>query len=168
MPYRTKMDPYESLTIEFSEDSYYYMDMVIRDTGFTQPPEWNLRDPDNRFMLDSIPRIAVDRGERENIFLSEENITKGSSVKIKAESNVLVFLNYDRDQLYSAQGMDLIPGLTPPTMRGMPDLKVGIVGISGLIIVLDMLIVAQGQRTLFDMFGRRRDSGSSIKVTKDG
>jgi hypothetical protein len=168
MPYDTKLDPYESLTIEFSEDSYYYMDMVIRDTGYTQPPEWNLKDPDNRFMLDSIPRIAVDRGERETIFLSDENITKGSNVRIKTDENVLVFLNYDRDQLNSAQGMDLIPGLTPPTIRGMPDLKVIIVTVSGLIIALDMLIVAQGHQTIFQFFTKKKGAVSVDTLGRDG
>lgn len=157
MPFKTKMDPYESITLEFSEDSYYYMDMVIRDTGFIQPPEWNFRDPDNRFILDSIPRIAVDRGERDKIFLSEENITKGSFVKVDAAKNVMVFLNYDRDNVYSAQGIDLIPGLTPPTMRGMPDPIVITVVLSGLVIALDMLIVAQGHRTIFGLFDHRKD-----------
>jgi hypothetical protein len=151
-PYETKLEPYEHVTIEFSEDSYYYMDMVISDTGYTQPPEWNLKDPDNRFMLDSIPRIAVDRGERDNIFLSEENITKGSTVRIKSDEQVLVFINYDRDHLYSAQGMDLIPGLTPPTFRGMPSFFVIIVVISGLIMAVDMLMIVQGNRSIVDFF----------------
>ena len=167
MPYKKTLDPFESVTIEFSEDSYYYMDMVIRDTGYTQPPEWTLRDPDNRFRLDSIPRIAVDRGQREEIFLSEENITKGSRVKVSADHNVLVFINYDRDYLYSAQGVDLIPGLTPPTFRGLPDPIAIVVVVSGLIIALDMVMVAHGSRSMIDIFlpsGR----GSKRNDSKDG
>lgn len=158
LPFKESLDPYESVTMEFSEDSYYYMDMVIRDTGYTQPPEWNYLDPDNRYMLDSIPHIAVDRGEREKIFLSEENITKGSKVKISSDENILVFINYDRDDLYSAQGSDLIPGLTPPTYRGMPDPIVMIVAISGLILAIDMLIVAQGGKSIIDIMkkGKRK------------
>jgi hypothetical protein len=156
LPFEERLDPYEMVTIEFSEDSYYYMDMVIRDTGYTQPPEWNYRDPDNRFILDGNPHIAVDRGQRETIFLSEENITKGSRVEIEAEKNVLVFINYDRDDVYSAQGMDLIPGLTPPTPRGMPDLIVIIVVFSGLVLAVDMLVVSQGGKSIVDIINIKR------------
>lgn len=152
LPFNTELDPYGSITLEFSEDSYYYMDMEISDTGYTQPPEWTFRDPDNRFMLDGIPHIAVDRGQRETILLTEEDIIGGSTVKINSDNNVMVFINYDMDDQYSAQGMDLIPGLTPPVKRGMPDLIVIVVAVSGLIIALDMLVVSQGSRSIVDVF----------------
>jgi hypothetical protein len=107
-------------------------------------------------MLDSVPHIAVDRGERDKVFLSEENITKGSKVRIRSDSDILVFINYDRDEMSSAQGMDLIPGLTPYTPRGLPGLMVIIVAISGLIIAVDMIIITQGGRSIVDIFQKKR------------
>ncbi len=151
LPFKKRLAPYETVTMEYSEDSYYYMDMIISDTGYNQPPEWNYKDPQNRFMLDSVPRIAVDRGLRDKIFLSDENITKGSLVKVSSDGPVMVFINYDRDTLWAPQGVDLIPGLTPPTYRGLPDLLPTIVAIAGAAIIMDMIAVAIGWRSIADI-----------------
>jgi len=151
LPFESELGPHGTVTIEYSEDVYYYMDMVVSDTGHEQDPEWNLKDPHNRFMLDSLPHIAVDRGRRDEISLSEENITKGSLVKVKADSPVMVFINYDRDTVYNPQGMDLVPGLTPPKYRGLPDLVPGLVAFSGLALMVDMMAVACGRRSILDV-----------------
>ncbi|MDG6225937.1 MAG: hypothetical protein QCI82_10560 [Candidatus Thermoplasmatota archaeon] len=148
MPYKKQMKAYETVTIEFSEDSYYYMNMVLSDTNYMQPPEWTLRDPQNRFMLDSVPRIAVDRSLRDSIFLSRENMTRGSLMRVKSDSPVLVFINYDRDTLSSAQGIELIPGLTPPVNRRLPDIIPGFVAVSGMVLMVDMIAVSWGGRSI--------------------
>jgi hypothetical protein len=156
LPYTTRMKPYQTVTIEFSQDSYYYMDMVLSDTGLWQPPLWTTRDPDNRFMLDSVPRIAVDRHDREQVRLTSENITKGSMLYVESEKEVMVFVNYDQDRVWEAQGIELVPGLTPPAYRGMPDLITTIVAISGIFVILDMLFVGSGIRSFSDFYSRER------------
>ncbi|UCE37993.1 MAG: hypothetical protein JSW00_01775 [Thermoplasmata archaeon] len=151
-PYSAKMDVHESVTFDFSESSYYYMDMMIEDTQFKQPPEWTTRDPHNYYALDSTPRIAVDDGDSEEIHLDWENITLGSTVKVKSKHPVMVFINYNRDQRYLPQGIDLIPGLTPPTKRGLPEIPTLIVAVSGLIIAADLLMIPVGRRSLVEVF----------------
>jgi hypothetical protein len=152
MPYKAKMDPYESVTLEFSEDAYYYMDMTLSDTGFKQDPMWTFNDPDRRYALDDIPRIAVDRSDRELIFLSEENITKGSTLTVTASDQVLVFINYNRDQVYYPHGTDLIPGLTPPTFRGLPELPTILVVAGGMIVIADTIMIALGRKSIVEFF----------------
>jgi hypothetical protein len=167
LPFRTQMKPYQTVTMEFSEDSYYYMDMVLSDTGLWQPPLWTIRDPDNRYMLDSVPRIAVDRNDRDEVRLTKENITKGSMLDVKSEKDVMVFINYDEDHVWEAQGIELIPGLTPPTYRGMPDLIAIIVALSGAIIILDMLIVGSGMKSISDFYSRDRAvDAPSVRTVK--
>jgi hypothetical protein len=151
-PYKTKMNSYRAITLDFSEDSYYYMDMTIPDTGYKQPPQWTTRDPDRRYSMDDIPRIAVDRSDRDLISLEWENITKGSTVTIKSDDPVLVMVNYNKDQRRYPQGIDLIPGLTPPTMRGLPDPPTMIVAFSGLVISADILMIAVGRRSIVEVF----------------
>ncbi len=152
LPYKTKMDPYRAVTLEYSEDSYYYMNMIIRDTGFKQPPEWTMRDPHRHYAFNAIPRIAVDDGDEEEIFLSWEDLKEGSTVNIKSSHPVLVFINYNKDQRYYPHGVDLIPGLTPPTMRGLPDPPTLIVAVSGMIIAADVIMIAVGRRSIVEIF----------------
>ncbi len=147
LPYKTKMEPYRALTLDFSEDSYYYMDLYAEHT-----PEWTYSDEYNRYYIDDRPHIIVDYTQQENIFLDWDNITKGSTVKIKSTHPVLVLVNYNKDQPRYPQGMDLIPGLTPPTMRGLPEPPTMIVIFSGMIIAADMLMVAVGRRSIVELF----------------
>jgi hypothetical protein len=151
-PYTGTLKPYESVTLEYSEDSYYYMDMQISDTSFTQAPEWNTRDPGRYYAFDNVPRLAVDRTQRNNIFLSWENITKGGHADVKSSDPVLVFVNYNQDDNDAPQGIDLIPGLTPPTKRGLPELPTLIVAFTGLIISADILMIAVGRRSIVEVF----------------
>jgi len=158
IPYKTQLKAHQPVTFDFSTDSYYSMNMIVEDTGYKQPPEWNYRDPHNRYALDHIPRIDVHDDDVEGFEfrqkVSWENITKGSTVKIESAHPVLVFINYDKDQSYYPQGVDLIPGLTPPTRRSLPDLPATIVFISGIVIAIDMVMVAIGKRSIVEVFGK--------------
>jgi hypothetical protein len=151
-PYKTKMEPYRAVTLDFSEDSYYYMDMIVDATGFKQPPEWTFSDPYNRYYIDDKPHIAVDDGDDEITFLDWNNITKGSTVTVKSEDPVMVLVNHNRDQRYYPKGIDLIPGLTPPTKRGLPDPPTIIVAFSGFIIAADIIMIAVGRRSIVEVF----------------
>ena len=85
-------------------------------------------------------------------FIEWDNITKGSTVKIKAEHPVLVFINYNKAQSYYPQGVDLIPGLTPPVKRGLPEAPTLIVAISGVIIAADVIFITVGKRSMVELF----------------
>jgi hypothetical protein len=152
LPYKTKMDPFRAITLDFSEDSYYYMDMIVDATGFKQPPEWTFSDPYNRYFLDDKPHIAVDDGDDELIFLDWQNITKGSTVTIKSQDPIMVMVNYNKDQYYLPKGIDLIPGLTPPTKRGLPDPPTLIVAFSGFVIAADVIMIAAGRKSMVEVF----------------
>jgi hypothetical protein len=151
-PFKTKMESHESVTIDISEDSYYYMDLVVRDTGYKQPSEWTFSDPDNRYALNNIPRIAVDRGDEELVNLEWKNITKGETLEIKSSSPVMVLINYNKDQKRYPQGIDLIPGLTPPIKRGLPNPPTILVTVSGMIIAADALFITVGRRSIVEVF----------------
>ncbi|MCK5561196.1 MAG: hypothetical protein KAJ51_11400 [Thermoplasmata archaeon] len=153
-PFKQKLKPYQAVTIDFSEDSYYPMDMINPHTQTKEEPKWLYSDPRNRYALDHMPTIAIHEDD-ENTFtqkVSWENITKGSTVKVKSSKPVLVFINYIKDQSYYPQGVDLIPGLTPPTRRSLPEFHTMVVVISGLIIAVDMIIVAVGRRSIVEVF----------------
>jgi hypothetical protein len=154
LPYKTNMDPYKALTFDFSENSYYPMDMINPQTTTKEDPKWLYSDPYNRYVLDDIPRIAI-HDDDPNEFTQEvewENITKGSTVKIKSSSPILVFINYIKDQPRYPHGVDLIPGLTPPTMRGLPGPPTMIVLFSGMIIVADVIMITVGRRSIVELF----------------
>lgn len=158
MPYNIKLDKYQPVTLDFSEDSYYPMDLVNPQTGNPEKSSWLYSDPRDRHFLDRIPRIAVQEDDPETAKLlqkvSFENITQGSVMKIKSEHPVLVFIDYNKDQAYYPQGADLIPGLTPPTKRSLPEFPAMVVIIAGMIIAIDMIIVATGKKSLVESFLR--------------
>jgi hypothetical protein len=151
-PYKTTMGRYKSVTLDFSDHSYYYMDMTLEDTGYEQPPEWTTRDPNRWYDLDAVPRIAVDDGRSEEISLSWKNITLGSTIKVKSTNPVLVFINYDQDVNYIPSGIDLIPGLTPPTKRGLPEIPTLIVAFAGIIIAADAVMIMAGRKSIVEVF----------------
>jgi hypothetical protein len=156
MPYEAKLDKYQPLTFDFSEDSYYEMNLINPSTGNREDPSWLFRDPYNRHHLDRIPRIAVhnDDVEVEKLIhkLSQENITKGSTLKVKAKHPVLVFINYMKDNSYYPQGMDLIPGLGQPAKRGLPDFTAWVVILSGIFIAVDIVLVSIGRKSMIEGF----------------
>lgn len=171
MPYKSKLKSYESVTLDFSKDSYYPMDLINPQSGTREPPSWKIVDPYRRYEVDRVPRIIIHEDDIETYELidkvSWKNITKGSYVKIKADHPVLVFIDYDNSNRYGytrygdysnrwqssyPQGMDLIPGLTPPTKRGLPELPTWIVVISGIVIAIDMAIVGVGRRSMVEFF----------------
>jgi hypothetical protein len=138
--------------LEYSEDSYYFMDMILEDTGYEQPPEWTTRDPYRRHDLDAIPRIAVDHSRVDEYELSRENITLGSTVTVKSTHPVMVFINYNKDDWNFPSGVDLIPGLTPPTKRGLPEIPTIIVAFAGIVLIADVVATAMGRRSIVEVF----------------
>jgi hypothetical protein len=171
MPYKSKLGKYETVTLDFSKDGYYPMDLVNPQTQTKEPSSWKTVDPYRRYQVDRIPRILVHEDDPQTYELidkvSWKNITKGSYVKIKADHPVLVFIDYDNSNRYGytrfgdisnryqssyPQGMDLIPGLTPPTKRGLPELPTWIVVISGMVIAIDMAVVGVGKRSMVEFF----------------
>ena len=152
------MDKYEPITLDFSEDSYYPMNLINPQTESREDPSWLYSDPRNRHFLDRIPRIAVHENDLDTTKLldkvSFENITQGSVLKIKSKYPVLVFIDYNKDQSYYPQGADLIPGLTPPTKRSLPEFPAMVVIVAGIIIAIDMIIVATGKKSLVESFLR--------------
>jgi hypothetical protein len=147
------------------------MDLVNPQTQTKEPSSWKTVDPYRRYQVDRIPRILVHEDDPQTYELidkvSWKNITKGSYVKIKADHPVLVFIDYDNSNRYGytrfgdisnryqssyPQGMDLIPGLTPPTKRGLPELPTWIVVISGMVIAIDMAVVGVGKRSMVEFF----------------
>jgi hypothetical protein len=151
-PYKTTMGRHEAVTLEYSEDSYYFMDMILEDTGYEQPPEWTTRDPYRRHDLDAIPRIAVDHSRVDEYELSRENITLGSTVTVKSTHPVMVFINYNKDDWNFPSGVDLIPGLTPPTKRGLPEIPTIIVAFAGIVLIADVVATAMGRRSIVEVF----------------
>jgi hypothetical protein len=157
LPYKGKLDSYQSLTFDFSEDSYYPLDLVNDQTGTKEPSKWLFVDPYRRYELDYLPSIVIHRDDP-NLFtqkMERENITKGSTVKIKADHPVLVMVNYNKDEIYSPQGVDLIPGLSPPIIRSLPDFPAILVIIAGVIIAIDMLMIVVGRRSIAEVYKKK-------------
>ena len=137
------------------------MNLLNDQSGNQEPPSWLYSDPDRRYAIDSIPRISAHEVSYDVVEddmqpwvqkVSWENITKGSVVTVKASSPVLVLIEYSKDDSNWPQGIDLIPGLTPPSIRGLPEFPTLIVIISGLIIAVDMVIVLVGRKSIVEMF----------------
>jgi hypothetical protein len=164
IPLKKDMSSYQAITLDYSKDGYYPTDLEVEATGFVQKEFWSDIDPENRYAVESTYRVVIDE-EKAPPFrtkLSWTNITRGSTVKIKADKPILVFINYDNYNRYTdplnrwqsnfPQGIDLIPGLTPPSMRGLPDVPALIVIISGIIIAVDMILVTVGRTPIIDLF----------------
>jgi hypothetical protein len=149
LPLAHKLEPYGSMTMELSENSYEYLDLEGQYQRETDAFWSNKNHP-------YVYRIVVDNNKREEVKLSWSNLTKGTTLTVKAEEDVMVFVDYERDYPRYVTGMDVIPGLESPAPRGVPETQPMLVAVGGLIVAIDVLFVMGGHRPLIDQLRKWR------------
>ena len=149
LPLDVELPAYGSMTMEISENSYEYMDLEGQYSRETEAFWSNRNHP-------YVYRIVVDDKLRKEVYLTRDNITKGTTLEVKADKDVEVFVNYNRDFVGYASGIDIIPGLSAPSPRGLPEGQSMLVTMGGIIVAMDVVIVAAGGRSLIDRLWRWR------------
>jgi hypothetical protein len=94
--------------------------------------------------------INLDGAAEQGITLSD--IRNGTVMHIKADRPVMLLLKYNRDEPYDAMAMDLIPGVAPPSPRGMLTPETGIVSVASVMMAVDCVFVIGGRKSFVDMF----------------
>ncbi len=149
LPLATELPPYGSMTLEISENSYEYVDLEGQYARETEAFWSNRNHP-------FVYRIVVDNNKRDEVYLTRENITKGTTLTVKADKDVLVFVDYERDYPRYVTGIDMIPGLKAPEPRGLPEGQPMLVAIGGIVVAADIMVVMGGRRPLIDQLLRWR------------
>ncbi len=149
LPLTVDLPAYSSMTMELSENSYEYMDLEGQYQRETEAFWSNRNHP-------FVYRIVVDNNKREEVMLTWEQL-KGTTLTVKAEKDVMVFVDYDRDHQTYVTGIDLIPGLESPAPRGVPETQGMLVAIGGFIVAIDVLFVMGGHRPLIDQLRKWRN-----------
>jgi hypothetical protein len=137
------------MTVEISETSYEYLDLEGQYARETDAFWSNRNHP-------FVYRIVVDNDLRKEVYLSRENITKGTTLTVEAEGEVMVFVDYNRDFVNYASGADVVAGLQSPAPRGLPEVQPMIVAFGGIIVAMDVLVVAGGRKSLVDRIWKWR------------
>ena len=149
LPLTVDLPAYSSMTMELSENSYEYLDLEGQYHRETEAFWSNRNHP-------FVYRIVVDNNKREEVKLTWDQLTKGTTLTVKAEKDVMVFVDYERDYQTYVTGIDLIPGLESPAPRGVPESQGMLVTLGGLIVAIDVLFVMGGHRPLIDQLRRWR------------
>jgi hypothetical protein len=149
LPLTVDLPPYSSMTMEISENSYEYMDLEGQYQRETDAFWSNKNHP-------FVYRIVVDNNKREEVYLTWDDLTKGTTLSVKAEKEVMVFVDYERDYQRYVTGIDLIPGLESPAPRGIPEGQPMLVAIGGMIVAIDVLFVMGGRNPLIDQLRKWR------------
>jgi len=149
LPLDVQLPAYGSMTVEISENSYEYMDLEGQYSRETESFWSNRNHP-------YVYRIVVDDKLKKTVYLTRDNITKGTTLEVKADKDVEVFVNYNRDLVNYASGIDIIPGLSAPSPRGLPEGQSMLVTMGGIIVAMDVVMVAAGGRSLIDRLWRWR------------
>ncbi len=150
LPLTVDLPAYSSMTMEISENSYEYLDLEGQYQRETDAFWSNKNHP-------YVYKIVVDNNKREEVYLTWDNLTKGTTLTVKAEKDVMVFVNYNRDYQRYATGIDLVPGLESPAPRGIPAVQPMVVAIGGVIVAIDVLFVMGGHRPLIDQLRKWRN-----------
>lgn len=142
----TNMGEENNVKVEFSlVDSVYYQSKV--EPYGTRMWEISESVPsDTRQGLD----INLDGAAEQGIKVSD--IRNGTVLKVSAEKPVMVLLKYNRDEMYEAESMDLIPGIAPPSPRGIPTPQASIVAMASILMAADITLVVGGRRAFVDLF----------------
>ena len=149
LPLSVALPAYSSMTMELSENSYEYMDLEGQYQRETDAFWSNKNHP-------YLYRIVVDNNKREEVKLTWDQLTKGTNLKVKADKDVMVFVDYERDYSGYVTGVDLIPGLESPAPRGLPEGQPLIVAIGGIIVATDVMFVMGGRGPLIDQLRKWR------------
>jgi len=149
LPLETEIPKWGSMTVEISETSYEYLDLEGQYARETDAFWSNRNHP-------FVYRIVVDNDLRKEVYLSRENITKGTTLTVEAEGEVMVFVDYNRDFVNYASGADVVAGLQSPAPRGLPEVQPMIVAFGGIIVAMDVLVVAGGRKSLVDRIWKWR------------
>jgi len=94
--------------------------------------------------------INLDGAAEQGITLGD--IRNGTVMHVKADKPVMLLLKYNRDQQYEAMAMDLIPGVRPPSLRGMITPEMGIVSVASIMMAADCVLVIGGRKSFVDLF----------------
>ncbi len=149
LPLSIELPPYSSMTMELSENSYEYIDLEGQYQRETDAFWSNRNHP-------FVYRIVVDNNLREEINLDWEQLKEGTTLTVKADKDVMVFVDYQRDYPRYVTGIDMIPGLESPAPRGIPEAQPMIVAIGGIIVAIDVMFVMGGHRPLIDQLRKWR------------
>jgi hypothetical protein len=149
LPLDVALPAYGSMTVELSENSYEYMDLQGQ---YARPTDafWSNRNHP------WVYRIVVDTKMKNQVYLTRDNLTKGTTLKVTGSKDLLVFADYERDFQTYATGIDVIPGLRSPTPRGLPEAQSVLVTAGGIVVAMDIVIVAGGGKSLLDKLWKWR------------
>lgn len=150
LPLTVNLPAYSSMTMEISENSYEYLDLEGQYQRETDAFWSNKNHP-------YVYKIVVDNNKRDEVYLTWDNLTKGTTLTVKAEKDVMVFVNYNRDYQRYATGIDIVPGLESPAPRGIPAVQPMVVAIGGIIVAIDVLFVMGGHQPLIDQLRKWRN-----------
>jgi hypothetical protein len=140
------LDSQNTVRVDFSLEKSVHYDASIEPYGVRV---WDISESvpqDTRQGLD----VNLDGAAEQGITLSD--IRNGTVMHVTAKQPVMLFLKYNRDEPYDAEAMDLIPGLQPPSPRGLPSPQLGIVAAASVLIAADCVIVVGGRRSFIDLF----------------
>ncbi|MBM4249055.1 MAG: hypothetical protein FJ149_06410 [Euryarchaeota archaeon] len=84
--------------------------------------------------------------------ITVNDIRNGTVLKVTADKPVMVLLKYNRDEMYETEAMDLIPGIAPPSPRGLPTPQATIVAMASILMAADVTLVVGGRRAFVDLF----------------
>ena len=132
--------------VDFSLVGEVYFDGTIEPYG-TRVWEIAESNPQNvKLGLD----INLDGAAEQGITLGD--IRNGTVMHVKADKPVMLLLKYNRDEQYEAMAIDLIPGVMPPSPRGMPTTETGIVSVASVMMAVDCVFVIGGRKSFIDLF----------------
>ena len=94
--------------------------------------------------------VNLDGAAEQGITLGD--IRNGTVMHVTADKPVMLLLKYNRDQQYEAMAMDLIPGVKPPSPRGMLTPETGIVSVASIMMAVDCVLVIGGRKSFVDLF----------------
>jgi len=94
--------------------------------------------------------INLDGAAEQGITLGD--IRNGTVMHVTAQKPVMLLLKYNRDEPYDAMAIDLIPGVMPPSPRGMITPETGIVTVASMMMAVDCVFVIGGRKSFVDMF----------------
>jgi len=140
------LDQANRVRVDFSLVKSVYYDGTVEPYGVRV---WEIAESDPQNTKRGLD-VNLDGAAEQGISLSE--IRAGVVMNVRSDKPVMLLLKYNRDDPYDAMAMDLIPGLQPPSPRGLPSAQTGIVAMASLLMAADCTLVIGGRRAFIDLF----------------
>jgi hypothetical protein len=135
-----------NVRVDFSIVKEVYYESSVEPLGVRV---WEIAESDPQNIKRGLD-INLDGAAEQGITLGD--IRNGTVMHVKADKPVMLLLKYNRDQPYDAMAMDLIPGVQPPSPRGMLTPETGIVSFASVMMAVDCVFVIGGRKSFIDLF----------------